>query len=75
MPLNANVEYLFLAGGLGSHLGGFAQTTYDGIAKTWSWDNLDLRAVAKTEINILIPELKERGATGIIELPIAKIVH
>jgi ATP phosphoribosyltransferase len=31
--------------------------------------------VAKTEINILIPELKERGATGIIELPIAKIVH
>ena len=31
--------------------------------------------VAKNEINILIPELKERGATGIIELPIAKIVH
>jgi ATP phosphoribosyltransferase len=31
--------------------------------------------VAKAEINILIPSLKERGATGIIELPIAKIVH
>ena len=31
--------------------------------------------VAKTEINTLIPDLKERGATGIIELPIAKIVH
>ena len=31
--------------------------------------------VAKNEINILIPELKDRGATGIIELPIAKIVH
>jgi ATP phosphoribosyltransferase len=30
--------------------------------------------VAKREINILIPELKARGATGIIELPIAKIV-
>jgi ATP phosphoribosyltransferase len=31
--------------------------------------------VAKAEINTLIPSLKERGATGIIELPIAKIVH
>jgi ATP phosphoribosyltransferase len=31
--------------------------------------------VAKSEINILIPALKDRGATGIIELPIAKIVH
>jgi ATP phosphoribosyltransferase len=31
--------------------------------------------VPKAEINVLIPELKERGATDIIELPIAKIVH
>jgi ATP phosphoribosyltransferase len=31
--------------------------------------------VAKAEINTLIPALKERGATGIIEIPIAKIVH
>ncbi|HLG00409.1 MAG TPA: ATP phosphoribosyltransferase [Acidimicrobiia bacterium] len=31
--------------------------------------------VPKTEINILIPALKEHGATDIIELPIAKIVH
>lgn len=31
--------------------------------------------VAKSEINVLIPALKERGATGILELPIAKIVH
>ena len=31
--------------------------------------------VSKSEINTLIPELKEAGATGIIELPIAKIVH
>jgi ATP phosphoribosyltransferase len=30
--------------------------------------------VAKAEINILIPELKDAGATGIIELPISKIV-
>ncbi|HMG27066.1 MAG TPA: ATP phosphoribosyltransferase [Acidimicrobiia bacterium] len=31
--------------------------------------------VAKSEINTLIPALKDHGATGIIELPIAKIVH
>jgi ATP phosphoribosyltransferase len=31
--------------------------------------------VAKSEINTLIPALKESGATDIIELPIAKIVH
>lgn len=31
--------------------------------------------VPKSEINILIPALKDHGATGIIELPISKIVH
>jgi len=31
--------------------------------------------VSKSEINILIPELKGAGATGIIELPLSKIVH
>jgi ATP phosphoribosyltransferase len=31
--------------------------------------------VAKREINILIPALKDAGGTDIIELPIAKIVH
>ncbi|MCB1004464.1 MAG: ATP phosphoribosyltransferase [Acidimicrobiales bacterium] len=31
--------------------------------------------VAKREINTLIPALKDAGATGIIELPLAKIVH
>lgn len=31
--------------------------------------------VAKSEINTLIPALKDVGAMGIIELPIAKIVH
>ncbi len=31
--------------------------------------------VQKSEINVLIPELKERGATDIIEISIAKIVH
>ncbi|MER3452806.1 MAG: ATP phosphoribosyltransferase [Acidimicrobiia bacterium] len=31
--------------------------------------------VPKSEINTLIPALKDQGATDIIELPIAKIVH
>jgi ATP phosphoribosyltransferase len=31
--------------------------------------------VAKSEINTLIPALKDRGAADIIELPISKIVH
>ncbi len=31
--------------------------------------------VPKTEINVLIPALKERGATDIIELALSKIVH
>jgi len=31
--------------------------------------------VQKSEINVLIPALKERGATDLIELPISKIVH
>jgi ATP phosphoribosyltransferase len=31
--------------------------------------------VAKSEINVLIPALKECGASDIIELPISKIVH
>ncbi|MDR3511488.1 MAG: hypothetical protein P4L73_07640 [Caulobacteraceae bacterium] len=41
---------LFFAGGLGSHLGAFIQTTYDGIAKAWSWDNLDVRATTTATI-------------------------
>ncbi len=41
---------LFVAGGIGPHLGGFAQVTYDGVARAWSWDNLDLRAVATGRI-------------------------
>jgi hypothetical protein len=41
---------LFVAGGVGNHFGGFAQVTYDGVARQWSWDNLDLRAVTKAKI-------------------------
>lgn len=36
---------VFIAGGIGQHLGGFAQITYSGIDKAWTWDNLDLRVV------------------------------
>ncbi len=31
--------------------------------------------VAKSEINVLIPALRDEGATDILELPLAKIVH
>jgi ATP phosphoribosyltransferase len=31
--------------------------------------------VEKSEVNVLIPALKDRGATDIIELPLSKIVH
>jgi hypothetical protein len=41
---------LFVAGGVGGHLGGFIQTTYDGVAKAFHWDNLDLRAVTTVKV-------------------------
>lgn len=41
---------LFLAAGLGNHLGAFVQATYDGIAKAFHWDNLDVRATTSTTI-------------------------
>lgn len=41
---------LFLAGGVGEHFGGFAQFTYDGVARTSAWDNLDLRAVTHADV-------------------------
>ena len=41
---------LFIAGGLGEHLGAFIQNTYDGIGRSWSWDNTDIRAVFDTTI-------------------------
>ena len=31
--------------------------------------------VAKSQINVLVPALKDAGATDIIELPLSKIVH
>ena len=30
--------------------------------------------VAKNQINVLIPALKDAGATGILEMPISKII-
>ncbi len=41
---------LFIAGGLGSHLGAFIQTTYDGVARAFHWDNLDVRAVTTAKL-------------------------
>jgi ATP phosphoribosyltransferase len=31
--------------------------------------------VAKSDINILIPDLRDKGATDILEIPLSKIVH
>lgn len=36
---------VFLAGGIGSHVGGFAQVTYSGADEAVAWDNMDLRIV------------------------------
>ena len=41
---------LFLAGGVGSHFGGFVQVTYDGVNRIRTWDNLDLRAVTTATV-------------------------
>ncbi|MCJ2178492.1 hypothetical protein [Novosphingobium album (ex Hu et al. 2023)] len=41
---------LFVAGGVGKHLGSFAQITYDGVAEAWAWDNLDVRAVTRGKL-------------------------
>ncbi len=40
---------LFIAGGAG-HFGAFIQTTYDGVARAFHWDNLDLRATTNVKI-------------------------
>ena len=42
---------LFFAGGFGQHLGAFVQGTYDGVAKAWHWDNLDLRATTALKVD------------------------
>ena len=31
--------------------------------------------VAKSDINILIPALRDQGASDILEIPLSKIVH
>ncbi|HEV2365567.1 MAG TPA: hypothetical protein VGS12_15360 [Caulobacteraceae bacterium] len=41
---------VFVAGNIGSHFGAFIQTTYDGVAKAFHWDNTDIRAVTTTSV-------------------------
>lgn len=41
---------LFIAGGVGSHFGAFIQNTYDGVARAFHWDNLDVRAVTTAAV-------------------------
>ena len=39
----ADQTSLFYGGAITSHLGAFAQVTYDGIGRVFSWDNMDIR--------------------------------
>jgi hypothetical protein len=41
---------LFFAGGFGAHLGAFVQATYDGVARAFTWDNLDVRATTTAQV-------------------------
>jgi hypothetical protein len=41
---------VFFAGGFGQHFGAFAQATYDGVARAFTWDNLDLRGVTHLQV-------------------------
>ena len=41
---------LFIAGGFGDHFGSFAQFTYDGVGRSFAWDNLDLRAIDRVKL-------------------------
>jgi hypothetical protein len=41
---------LFVAGGFGDHFGSFAQFTYDGVDRSFAWDNLDLRATDRVKL-------------------------
>ncbi len=41
---------IFFAGGFGDHLGAFAQATYDGVSRSFSWDNVDLRLTTAGKI-------------------------
>ena len=43
--LSLDQASLFIAAGVNQHIGGFAQITYDGVGRAFSWDNLDLRLV------------------------------
>ncbi len=46
------------------------------VNELWGGDSYAVETVvSKNQINVLIPRLRELGATDIIELPISKIVH
>lgn len=52
---------LFIAGGFGDHFGSFAQFTYDGVGRAFTWDNLDLRATDR---------IKLLGQSGVVGLSV-----
>jgi hypothetical protein len=40
----------FWGGAITDHIGAFAQVTYDGVGRSWSWDNTDIRYADTTSI-------------------------
>ncbi len=40
----------FWGGAITDHIGAFAQVTYDGVGRAWSWDNADIRYANMTNI-------------------------
>lgn len=48
---------IFVAGGVGTHFGGFVQFTYDGVDRSVAWDQLDLRVTTHENVagsNVLL---------------------
>ncbi|MBU6298065.1 MAG: cytochrome C, partial [Alphaproteobacteria bacterium] len=42
---------LFVAGGIGNHFGGLAQVTYNGVGRSFSWDNTDIRVTDRATLS------------------------
>jgi hypothetical protein len=50
---NATIDQisLFVAGRIGDHAGAFSQFTYDGVGRSFAWDNLDLRVIQTAKLD------------------------
>jgi len=55
---------IFLAGGFGSHFGAFSQFTYDGVGRSFAWDQLDVRATTRTALFGMVRGSIRRSGSG-----------